>query len=483
MVRLDKNRKVKSNFKTCHCKPTCGKLIAERTRRDHYRKVPRESIRPSVSPDPIDMPDDVVLPFSHSSSDFIYDDVDPPSLNLEVPADLDLGWDFQASDSDDADSNEHDAMEIDVASDNSSSNSSDSPFPPPVDSDPWSGFDEFQDLGMKKNMSGKQSVDAPAAKPKKKRKDPQVSSDTPPIKAKKRKNKEAPADKPARKKHKSVDDSETNPDELDYAMDLDSDAHSPSKNKNEPLRDLVWADLPSKCPTFMCLEELPKTPNTRLLSLFNRRQLLVQEVGRSGPGVHFLEFEICAAIGQEKSKDTYGPKGEFVINSTIIRLLSAREEDLGIKLFSTLHNKVIVDDADDLDDYDETSELIPLKDFIAFILTPLTAALLIAEDRSIDLEEAIDVRDASSNFDNPFFSAPPRHRKPALNDMKDGESKGNDESKPQQKPRPKPKPKPKNTLSLDDFIEKVKDDAVKTEEQDATGYGTRSRTKAARSKS
>jgi hypothetical protein len=57
--------------KYCHCKPTCDKLISARTRRDHYSKVPRESIRPSVSPIPrpsLDSDDEMQLSTSHSPS-------------------------------------------------------------------------------------------------------------------------------------------------------------------------------------------------------------------------------------------------------------------------------------------------------------------------------------------------------------------------------------------------------------------------------
>ncbi|KAJ7218575.1 hypothetical protein GGX14DRAFT_560920 [Mycena pura] len=53
---------------------------------------------------------------------------------------------------------------------------------------------------------------------------------------------------------------------------------------------------------------------------------------------------------------------------------------------------------DKLDTYGETSNLIPLKDFIIFFLTPFVAILLIAEDKNLNIEDAADVRDASNEF-------------------------------------------------------------------------------------
>ncbi|KAJ7511064.1 hypothetical protein B0H11DRAFT_2183176 [Mycena galericulata] len=188
----------------------------------------------------------------------------------------------------------------------------------------------------------------------------------------------------------------------------------------------------------------------------------------------------------------YGPKGEFLINSTLLRILSTDEDALSYKLYDTLSS--IIDEApDSFDEYDDTSNLIALKDFVAFILTPFTAALLIAEDRNISLEEATDVQDASNNFgdmmqpddddltiedlhrkniratgnaNNPFFSQPPRYRKPAflglqietkpleIESQQEVNSKSQlKESKPKPKGTGKTKAKPKGLLSLDDFLE------------------------------
>ncbi|KAJ7501979.1 hypothetical protein B0H11DRAFT_1907479 [Mycena galericulata] len=204
----------------------------------------------------------------------------------------------------------------------------------------------------------------------------------------------------------------------------------------------------------------------------------------------------------------YGPKGEFLINSTLLRILSKEEEALSYKLYDTLSR--IIDEAPDT-----------LKDFVAFILTPFTAALLIAEDRNISLEDATDVQDASNNFgdmmqpddddltiedlhrkniramsnaNNPFFSQPPRYRKPAflglqietkpfeIESKQEVNSKSQlEESKPMPKGTGKPAPKPKNTTGKNKPAGKAKipkknpsqDNNVST----AGGYGTRSKSK------
>ncbi|KAJ7498331.1 hypothetical protein B0H11DRAFT_2189657 [Mycena galericulata] len=52
----------------------------------------------------------------------------------------------------------------------------------------------------------------------------------------------------------------------------------------------------------------------------------------------------------------YGPKGEFLINSTLLRILSKEEEALSYKLYDTLSS--IIDEApDSFDEYDDTSNL------------------------------------------------------------------------------------------------------------------------------
>ncbi|KAJ7077176.1 hypothetical protein B0H15DRAFT_805346 [Mycena belliarum] len=227
----------------------------------------------------------------------------------------------------------------------------------------------------------------------------------------------------------------------------------------------------------------------------------------------------------------YGPKGEFLINSTLVRLLSKNEENWSNELYATL-NEIVSTDSDDFDRYDENSNLLNLKDFISFVLTPFTAALLISEDRGVSIEEADTIRDTSSKFgevahpendddteldelhraniramraansDNVFFTEPARYRKKSH--LADSPSFRPSTSKDEQKvyaqdkssplkpkssrPTPKRTGKAQNTISLDDFVEpkpKVVDSSKKRK-RDAkanmsvqSSYGTRSKAKKA----
>ena len=68
---------------------------------------------------------------------------------------------------------------------------------------------------------------------------------------------------------------------------------------------LTWADLPSHCPSVLCDDELPKSPNQRLLALWTRHEDLVADVGATGPGVHFVKGLFCEALMQEKQRDMF----------------------------------------------------------------------------------------------------------------------------------------------------------------------------------
>ncbi|KAJ7769429.1 hypothetical protein B0H16DRAFT_1686217 [Mycena metata] len=78
----------------------------------------------------------------------------------------------------------------------------------------------------------------------------------------------------------------------------------------------------------------------------------------------------------------YGPRGEFIINSTIYRMLSTEDEQLEIQLCTTLSD-IIEKDCNQFDEYDPTSNLLSIKGF---------------QDRDIDLEEAMKVLTDSNNF-------------------------------------------------------------------------------------
>ncbi|KAJ7602334.1 hypothetical protein FB45DRAFT_883356 [Roridomyces roridus] len=99
--------KRRSNYKYCHCRKTCGKLISERTRRDHYRLVPLHSIRASVSPDHAtsdegsdnEMDTAPALPFDHRFNDDSDDDSAAPVTALdEVQSDWDYDLEVSAAD-------------------------------------------------------------------------------------------------------------------------------------------------------------------------------------------------------------------------------------------------------------------------------------------------------------------------------------------------------------------------------------------------
>ncbi|KAF8190909.1 hypothetical protein K438DRAFT_2139758 [Mycena galopus ATCC 62051] len=93
----------------------------------------------------------------------------------------------------------------------------------------------------------------------------------------------------------------------------------------------------------------------------------------------------------------YGPKGQFVLNSTIVSILADEQNSLAGSLHRTIHD-IISANPESFDEYDAESDLIHLQDFVSFILVPFTAALLIAEDLDLDLEDAAKIRDASNEY-------------------------------------------------------------------------------------
>ncbi|KAF7340819.1 hypothetical protein MSAN_02111200 [Mycena sanguinolenta] len=92
----------------------------------------------------------------------------------------------------------------------------------------------------------------------------------------------------------------------------------------------------------------------------------------------------------------YGPRGQFLINSTIARMLSQEENALGYALYDTLNR--LLHHSNNHDQYDRDSELIDINAFTFFILTPFAATILISEDMNVDLDHANDIRDASAEF-------------------------------------------------------------------------------------
>ncbi|KAJ7602332.1 hypothetical protein FB45DRAFT_1107473 [Roridomyces roridus] len=167
----------------------------------------------------------------------------------------------------------------------------------------------------------------------------------------------------------------------------------------------------------------------------------------------------------------YGAKGEFLIQSTVMRILAGNEEDLSNMLCDTV-DEIVKNDLTSFDDYDPTSNLISLKDFVSFLLVPFAATLLIAEDQGASMEDAMEIRESSARFglamhpeedddvieelhlaniratkqpDNPYFALPPRFRKAEV--IESGPNTDTTKKKPQQAPvAPAP-------LTLDDFVE------------------------------
>ncbi|KAJ6535684.1 hypothetical protein B0H19DRAFT_1241111 [Mycena capillaripes] len=170
----------------------------------------------------------------------------------------------------------------------------------------------------------------------------------------------------------------------------------------------------------------------------------LEKVERLGPGVSFLELQICAAITQEKKHDQYAALGQQNNWPDTIDYTNVRDRILGFHgrlprmiqnpiilkkssvwsnflneinyqilkfsassiqkmstygaVYTTMRLELITDERDGFNDYDKTSNLIDLNDFVLFIVTPFIAALLIADDRVFTVEEAHDVREKNSTF-------------------------------------------------------------------------------------
>ncbi|KAJ7215472.1 hypothetical protein GGX14DRAFT_391900 [Mycena pura] len=138
----------------CQCKPTCGKVLAARTRREHYEAAPSASSRPSLStpilpsiPNNIPIEEELFLsPSSH---------IDPTLAHIAAASTYDSDHDAACSDMMDSTSGSSAAEsghEMDVDStapeqiEPSPLAENPHPLPTDVDIEPWSGFDEFLDV-------------------------------------------------------------------------------------------------------------------------------------------------------------------------------------------------------------------------------------------------------------------------------------------------------------------------------------------------
>lgn len=106
---------------------------------------------------------------------------------------------------------------------------------------------------------------------------------------------------------------------------------------------------------------------------------------------------------------SYGPQGEFIIFSSLMRVFAENDEEHKLEdmLFSTLHTVITTDD-EHFRDYDENaaSSYLTVKDFTRFVLVPFVAASLILEDLPglENIQDATFERDNSNEFGE-FFHA------------------------------------------------------------------------------
>ncbi|KAJ7027106.1 hypothetical protein C8F04DRAFT_1294979 [Mycena alexandri] len=140
--------------KYCHCKPSCGKLLVERTRRDHdravLRQVPPGKPRPSVSPVRFvaSLRDDSGMSEESTSNPPSPMDVEGQS-NSRSPSPM-LLENSTASRPASPD-REDEEPDVDYLASGSEDELDDEPLPthtpnnPVLEPDPWSDFDEFQD--------------------------------------------------------------------------------------------------------------------------------------------------------------------------------------------------------------------------------------------------------------------------------------------------------------------------------------------------
>ena len=126
------------NYKYCHCKPTCGKWISARTRRDHYSQISDPTtIEPSESGDDAqseqeyspsemeldDYPDHAeIFDFSHELGQ-----ISPEQIPMEVDHHSDTDPTSVCSDSE----NDYGGLELDE-----------------LEADEWADFDEGVDIDI-----------------------------------------------------------------------------------------------------------------------------------------------------------------------------------------------------------------------------------------------------------------------------------------------------------------------------------------------
>ncbi|KAJ7736494.1 hypothetical protein B0H16DRAFT_1466680 [Mycena metata] len=442
--------------KYCRCKPSCGKLLVARTRRDHWQKAPPGTRKGSVSP----KRNAQSLSGYAETADELFPD--PPSpmevegtrrrkdLELEAQADL-RDRAAKASKKSKRNTNEPDIETPNTPKPRAAKRPIKRRVNIRVDSDEESSEDNFEPPTNKRKIllqdgGSEDEVDV----------------------------------EPYKKKrtflHFTDEDSDGS-DEPPAKMKFNALYSSPAKPKSQAEPELTWHDLPLSC--MECAELLPVEPHLRILALFIKREKLISNTGSTAVGLPPIELQICEAITQEKDRERhadlsrrngwlhnvnlktlperiqgfedeilqmiqdpdhleqsaawrsflksidgqlfrfcrsrskgafiyavygsrcgyYGPKGAQIINSTLMDALDG--DNASNVLFATL-NEVILMNEDSLDAYEPTSNLLDIEDFIFFVLAPFTAALLISADKGVAFEDAVDICDNSCAFGDIF---------------------------------------------------------------------------------
>ncbi|KAJ7017036.1 hypothetical protein C8F04DRAFT_1267404 [Mycena alexandri] len=165
----------------------------------------------------------------------------------------------------------------------------------------------------------------------------------------------------------------------------------------------------------------------------------------------------------------YGPKGADIINSTLMDEMFAKNiDDVCNTLCETLNDIVIASGAF-FDSYDPTSNLLEIEDFTSFILAPFVAALLIAQDKNVEFEEAVDICDNSCDFGDIFQAEEEfKWHEEAQNVKVEKKIKSEPREKTKKEPKAKPAAKPKQH-DKKQTVMRPKSNAVQS------SYGTRSK--------
>ncbi|KAJ6542996.1 hypothetical protein B0H19DRAFT_1077017 [Mycena capillaripes] len=127
------------------------------------------------------------------------------------------------------------------------------------------------------------------------------------------------------------------------------DQAEPGQNhaSKKPPLTFTWSDLLSCCPTVLCEEELPEVENEKFSAYSNSKSDSSKKLAPEVAASRSWTFRSALQLRRKTSAPT---------------------------------------------------NIVPFNDFISFVLTPFVAALFIADDRTITVDEAHRVREKSSSF-------------------------------------------------------------------------------------